>query len=291
MDAKIKIQLFLLFLLVCGNFFVWKDILGLDANLEVVFFDIGQGDSIFVKTPQGHQVLIDGGPSGKRILEKLGDEMPFWDRSIDLVVLTHPDYDHLRGLLDALDRYKVKNILWTGVLRETETFEKWLEKLEKEKEQGAEIFIALKGQVIRVGDSQFYVLHPFESLDGQLWEKNANDSSIVLKLIFGNTAFLLPGDITKEVEQALLPRSDLPVSIGADILKIAHHGSKAASSKEFLQVVAPNAAVISCGKDNTYGHPHQEVLSNLAEFGITVLRTDELGDIEIMADGNSYAQY
>ena len=274
--------------LALANFFVWREVFSLDSNLHVVFFDVGQGDAIFIETPQGHQVLIDGGPSGEVILDKLFDEMPFWDRTLDLIILTHPDYDHLRGLLDVLDRYKVEKILWTGVLRETKTFEEWLEKLGAEKEEGAEVFIAQKGQVVRAGDSQFYIFHPFESLEGELMEKSSNESSIVLKMAFGQNSFLFTGDITKKQEDAILVRSDFPVGPGAEVLKLPHHGSKTANSRAFLEVISPQIAVISCGKDNSYGHPHQEVLSNLAEFAITYLRTDQVGDVEVIADGNSF---
>ncbi len=270
--------------LVLANVFVWKEVLSFSNKLEVVFFDMGQGDSIFIETGQGHQILIDGGPGGERILEKLSGEMPFWDRSIDLVILTHPDYDHLRGLLDVLDRYKVENILWTGVKRETKTFEKWLEKTEVE---GANIFIAKTGQRIKAGKAQIYILHPFWSLEGEMFERSSNDSSVVAKLLFGQNTFLFTGDISRKVEEDLLVRSALPVSLAAEVLKISHHGSKTANSREFFEVLQPEIAVISCGKDNKYGHPQLEVLSNLREFGITILRTDELGDIKITTNGTN----
>ena len=227
--------------------------------------------------------MIDGGPSGGRVLEKLGGVMPVWDRSLDLVVLTHPDSDHLRGLLDVLDRYEVENILWTGVLRETGTFEKWIEKIEQE---AANIFIAQRGQVIKAGDAQFYVLHPFESLEGISAEKGSNETSVVMKLVFGDNTFLLLGDISRKEEGELLVRSDSAVNLSTNVLKIAHHGSKYSSSRQFLDIAKPEIAVISVGK-NSYGHPTQEVLNNLSEFGINILRTDEKGDIKIATDGSN----
>ncbi len=283
-NIKIKIMLGGIVLLVLANFFVWREVWGLGGGLEVVFFDVGQGDSAFVETPEGHQILIDSGPSGEVILEKLSQEMPFWDRTLDLIVLTHPDYDHQRGFLDVLDRYKVENILWHGGTRETKTYLSWLEKIEQEQ---ANIFMAQKDQQIRVGDSQFFIFHPFESLEGVSVEKKSNESSIIMKLVYGSNSFLFTGDVSKDEEEALLVRSDLPVGIGAQVLKIAHHGSKTSSSKQFLQVVNPEFAIISAGKDNQYGHPAKETLNSLKEFAIKVLRTDEFGDIRIVATGNN----
>ncbi len=218
--------------LVVMNVFVWNEVFSQRGELEVVFFDVGQGDSIFIETPQKHQILIDSGPSGPVMLEKLSNQMPFWDRTIDLIILTHPDYDHLRGFLDVLDRYEVENILWTGVLRETKTFGKWVEKIAAE---NTNIFIAERGQVIKAGDALFYIFHPFENLEGVLAEKNSNETSIVAKLVFHKNTFLFTGDIGKKQEQALLPRSDSVVNLSAQVLKVAHHGSKYSSDIGFLE--------------------------------------------------------
>ncbi|NQU82828.1 MAG: MBL fold metallo-hydrolase [Parcubacteria group bacterium] len=286
-NIKIKILLGAVVLLGFANFFVWVEVFGLGGGeLEVVFFDVGQGDSIFIETPEGHQVLVDAGPSGGIILEKLAGEMPFWDRTIDWIVLTHPDYDHLRGFLDVLDRYEVKNILWTGVSKETKTFERWMEKIEQEKSQGANVFIAKRGQVIKTGDALFYVFHPFENLEGVSGEKGSNGTSIVMKLVFGENSFLFLGDIGKKEEASLLVRSDSAVSLSAQVLKVAHHGSKSSRDEGFFEVIAPEIAVISVGRDNSYGHPSLEVLQDLEKFGINILRTDEKGDIKITASGS-----
>lgn len=253
-----------------------------DGKLKVVFFDVGQGDSIFVETPGGHQILIDGGPDGRVVLEKLGKETPFWDRTLDLVILTHPEYDHLRGLIDVLARYKVENILWTGEKKKNVTFEKWLAVLG---EENGNIVVAQRGGEIKAGNLEIFVLYPLEKIEGIVSEKSSNDNSIVVQLVFGETSFLLFGDISKKIENKMLKSKDIALDL--DVLKVAHHGSKTSTSKEFLEKVTPEIAVISVGKDNQYGHPHQEVLSNLAEFGIKVLRTDEKGDIKIVSDGNT----
>jgi len=244
--------------------------------LEVNFFDVGQGDAIFIVTPAGHQILIDGGPSSV-ILEKLGNEMPFFDKSIDLIILTHPDRDHLAGLIDVLRKYETDNILWTGVIKDTSEYREWLDLI---KEEEAQIYIAKSGQKIKSQKVQFDILFPFESLRDQEC-KNVNDTSIVARLNFNENYFLLTGDISKSIERELAEKE---IDIEADVLKIAHHGSKTASSLEFLKKVSPRVAVISVGENN-YGHPHPEVLEKLNFFDINTLTTNFLGDIKIISDG------
>ncbi len=282
MEQKTSLKYYLFTILILGlaNIFVWNFVFGLSppaGGLKVVFFDIGQGDSIFIESPQKHQILIDGGPSNK-VIEKLGFEMPFWDKKIDLIILTHPDYDHLRGLLDVLDNYTVGNIMWTGELSEGKTFESWQEKIKKE---GANIFLTKAGDKITAGDVKIDILYPFDLLKED--SKNNNETSIVGRLVFGSTSFLFTGDASKKNEQEIILTNQ---SIESNVLKIAHHGSKYSTSKEFLASVKPNLAVISVGANNSYGHPTSEVLSALTEFGIKVIRTDEQGDIEMLSDGN-----
>lgn len=245
----------------------------------MVFFDVGQGEAIFIETPENIQILIDGGPS-KKILEKLSGEMPFWDRSLDLVVLTHPERDHLEGILYVLDRYKVENILWTGVQRPTATFGKWQEKLKKEE---AKIILARRGQRIKAGELLIDIFYPVENLSDKLFEKESNDTSVVARLSFGENTFLLTGDIGERAEKEILTYETRLIS---NVLKVAHHGSKTSSSRGFLARVNPQISVISCGKNNPYGHPHEGVLSRLLEFA-TILRTDMHGDVKIISDGNN----
>lgn len=250
-------------------------------GLEVIYFDVGQGDGIFIETPQKHQILIDGGPNST-ILEKLGKEMPFWDRTIDLIILTHPEKDHMSGLIEVLKRYKVGNVLWTGIVRDTQEFKEWEKALGKEK---TNVKTAKAGQTILCSTSDvehcyFEILYPFENLEGREFE-NSNDTSIVNRLVFGQSSFLFTGDISKSVEKEIAARIN-PLS---DILKISHHGSKTSTAEEFIRAVLPQVAVVSSGRDNRYGHPHQEVLETLASYDIKVLRTDELGDIKIISDG------
>ncbi len=250
--------------------------------LEVNFFDVGQGDAVFIESPQRHQILIDGGP-GSIILEKLAKEMPFWDKTIDLIILTHPESDHLAGLIEVLKRYKVENILWTGAVRETAEFKEWLKLI---KEEGAQIKIAKAGQKIITSPGLLLeILYPFEKLEKQVF-KDSNNTSIISKLVFDENSFLFTGDVYKSAERELLKKG---AEINSDVLKVSHHGSKTSTSEEFLKKVSPNFAVILVGKKNPYGHPHEVVLEILSKYDIKVLRTDEIGDIKIISNGKNYA--
>jgi competence protein ComEC len=253
--------------------------------LEVNFFDVGQGDSIFIEDPQRHQILIDGGP-GSVVLEKLAKEMPFWDRTIDLVILTHPERDHISGLIEVLKRYKVENVLWAGIIRDTAEFKEWEKAIKEEK---SKIKIAQSGQRVIIpgvvqGKLYLEVLYPLENLAGEEL-KNSNNASIVSRLIFGDVSFLFTGDVQKSAKKKL---TEIETNLNSDVLKISHHGSKNSNSKEFIEKVSPKVAVISVGKGNSYGHPHQEVLDILEGCGIRVLRTDQDGDIKIISDGKNF---
>ena len=279
-----KFLFLILGFLVFSNLIAWIIVfdLGKVRFLEVIFFDVGQGDAIFIETPSYHQILIDGGPDST-ILEKLSKEMPFWDRSIDLIILTHPERDHLTGLIEVLEKYKVENILWTGIVRDTAEYKEWKKLIEEEK---AEIFIAKAGQKIfcltwQIKQCDLEILQPFESLEGKEF-KDSNNTSIISKLVFGKNSFLFTGDAYKDVEGKLINKE---AEIDSDVLKVAHHGSKTSSSEEFIKAVSPEIAVISAGRENKYGHPNQEVLELLEKYGIRVLRTDKDGDIKIFSDG------
>lgn len=242
------------------------------AGAEVVFFDVGQGDSAFIETPNHFQMLIDGGPDST-VLEKLGKEMPFWDRAIDFIVLTHPDSDHITGLLDVLKKYEVKNILWTGILEGTAEEDEWLKLIKEEK---ANVIIAEAGEKIILQENPeiyFLVLYPNENLERKEIKDNANDASIVGKLVFEKKSFLFAGDISSKIEK------QLSENLNVNILKVAHHGSKYSTSVDFLQKILPEEAVISVG-ENSYGHPAPETLQRLENFGIKIHITKQEGDIK-----------
>lgn len=256
---------------------VWLAVASLpDARLHVTFLDVGQGDAIFITTPGGHQMLIDGGPSATVTLWQMGRHMPFWDRSLDVVVNTHPEADHLTGLPEVLRRYRVGQVILPDVDNNTSLYAAWQTALAGE---GATLIPAQAGTRLSLGDGVWAeVLHP----GGVPTGGRLNDHSVVLRVGLGQISFLLPGDIEAEVERRLAAEG---VSLGATVLKAPHHGSDTSSCEPFLAAVDPQVAVVSVGADNDFGHPSREVLDRYAEHGIPVLRTDELGAIEFITDG------
>ena len=252
------------------------------SGLRVTFFDIGQGDSIFVETPQGHQILIDGGPNSA-VIEKLGKAMPFWDKTIDLMVLTHPEADHISGLVDVFKQYAVQNVLWTGVEKDTNIFAVWERALLAE---DARVILARAPQKLvwsqNSANAFLEILYPDDSAIASV--RAANNTSIISRLVFGGRSFLFTGDIEKTIEQKLVEEKN---NLRADVLKVPHHGSKTSSSESFLAALSPRIAVMQVGAKNRYGHPAEEVMERFAAFGIPVLRSDLNGDILITSDGTS----
>ncbi|MDD5291072.1 MAG: ComEC/Rec2 family competence protein [Patescibacteria group bacterium] len=247
-------------------------------ELEVDFFDVGQGDAILIKSPMGQNILIDGGPDNK-VIEELGKNLPFWDKQIDLMVLTHPHDDHATGLIEVIKRYSVKKILYTGVVHGAPNYLAWLEEV---RERKIPLIIIDRPQKIVLGDSCYLdIIYPTKSLLGQEVE-NLNNSSIVAKLVYGQTKFLLTGDAEAEVEKELL---DVRVDLSAQVLKTGHHGSDTSSSEDFLEAVNPKLAVIQVGKDNDFGHPSLRILKRLERIGAEILRTDINGAVKIISNG------
>jgi competence protein ComEC len=249
-------------------------------NLEIDYLDVGQGDAILIKTPYEQNILIDGGPSSK-VLSELGQNLAFFDKKLDLVVLTHPHADHVAGLVEVLRRYDVKKVLITGVLH---TAPDYLAFLKEISDQQIPVEYANGLRDINLGqDLTLKVLYPLKDLNQQKMEE-LNNSSIVLKLIYKNNSFLFTGDAEELVEQDLLAAK---IDVSAQVLKVGHHGSKYSSSPLFLEAVSPRYAVISVGAKNDFGHPHLRTLDNLQKQGIEILRTDQLGTIKIISDGVS----
>ncbi|RLC70039.1 MAG: DNA internalization-related competence protein ComEC/Rec2 [Chloroflexi bacterium] len=246
-----------------------------DGKLHVFFLDVGQGDAIFIQTPRGRQVVIDGGPDPTALTAVLGRRLPFWDRSLDLVILTHPDADHLTGLVPVLERYRVGRVLEPAYPATSQTYVRWLELIA---EKRIPALLARTGVRVELEPGLICeVLHPASDPNP---EDKANNASAVTRWTWGQVTFLLPGDIEQEVEAALVA-SGQPLE--ATVLKAPHHGSDTSSSAPFLRAVNPQLVVISVGADNRFGHPSPEVLDRLA--GRTVLRTDERGTIEVVTDG------
>lgn len=250
-----------------------------DNELLVAFLDVGQGDSIYIEAPNGNQLLVDGG-SNKQVLRELSEVMPYYDRSIDVLLATHPDGDHIGGLIGVLESYEVESVIESGVVSDTNVNKVFQERVKKE---GAEHIFARRGMnIVLDGESEVYltVLFP-DYADVSNWDSNA--ASVVAKLTYGETSFLLTGDSPKEIEEYLVSLDGRNLDV--DVLKLGHHGSRTSSSASFLSAASPTYAVISAGKDNRYGHPHRDVLQSLSALGISYLGTYENGTIKFHSDG------
>jgi len=269
-------SLFLVAVLTWSVFFSWPS-----KNLSVYLCDVGQGDAIFINSPSGFQILIDGGPSNK-VLECLSKAMPFWDRKIDLVVLTHPHSDHITGQIEVLERYKVGQILSNDAPHTTPEYFHWLDLIKKKK---IPLELAQTVKAIDLGqDAKVEVLYPKESFRDKKIE-NLNNTSVVLRLEYAGVSFLFMGDLEKSVQQKIISTwSGESLSVfRATFLKVPHHGSKNAIDEDFLNLVSPKIALISVG-ENRFGHPAKETLEKLKKHNIDLRRTDQLGTIKIFVD-------
>ncbi len=271
MKRKTKLFLTALFLTaITATFFLVQNSRAQTGELRVYFFDVGQGDSIFIKTPEGKDVLIDGGPNNT-VLERLGEVMPFWDKNIDLVILTHPHADHINGLFDVLERYNVNEVLEPDFPATNDSYQSFNQLLESKKITKK---LADDDRDFEIEkDLRLDVLWPDQE-QGAL--KEINEYSVVTKLSYKNIDFLLTGDAYQENEEKIIDQN-----LSSEFLKVAHHGSRSSTSQEFLEKVHPLISVISVGAKNSYGHPTQDILNRLAEVKAKVLRTDLNGTIEV----------
>jgi competence protein ComEC len=262
--------------LALASVLVWLLILGSPGDrLTVTFLDIGQGDAILIRSPSGHNILVDGGPSGEAITAALGRHLAFWDRHLHLVVLTHPDQDHLAGLVTVLERYDVDQVLAPAMNKDSPVFHAWEEAIADNHIPETQ---ALAGEWVDLGGgATLSVLHP----PPELLPADEDDNSVMLKVSQGDAAFLLTADIGAEGEEYLLGNH---ADLQAPVLKVAHHGSRSSTSADFLAAVQPLTAVISVGEDNRYGQPSLETLDRLD--GRPVFGTDLNGDVEISTDGH-----
>jgi competence protein ComEC len=248
-----------------------------DGRLTVEVFDVGQGDAVFIRTPDGQKLLVDGGPDGQVIEQELGEALPFWDRKLDMVLLTHPDSDHLSGLLSVVERYDVGQVVESPVEAETELAAAWQDLID---EKGVPCEEVAAGGWVDLGrGASLRILGPPEQpLMGT--SADTNNNSLVLKLTWGDVSFLLTGDVEAAGEAALLEdRADLR----ATVLMVAHHGSAYSTSQALLDAVRPVVSVISVGADNDFGHPAASTLERLDDT--IVYRTDQQGDVTFSTDG------
>lgn len=245
-----------------------------ESALHIWIFDIGQGDAIFVETPDGKQMLIDGGPDNT-VLSKLPSVMWPWDRTIDAVVVSHPDADHITGLVSVLDRYRVSHIYETGVRGGTAMIKELVRAIESEP---AQHHLGRAGQSFEFDGVQIDILWPTQ--EAIVKEKDRNNTSIVMRLRYGKSTILLTGDAEASVEEQIAG-----IVGDIDALKVGHHGSKTSTSMDFLWKTKPEISLVSAGEENRYGHPHPIILTRLSQIGSEIWRTDIDGDILITSDG------
>lgn len=269
----------IIFFLFAVNFVVWSSVFASSSasELSVYFFDVGQGDSEFISAKDGTQILIDGGPNSK-ILAGLGEAMPYYDNSIDVVILTHPHADHVAGLIEVLNRYKVGMVIESGTEYNTAEYHEF-ERIIKEKNIN-KIIIDRPVELLFYSGAVLKFLYPERSYEGEAPE-NVHDATVVGELYFEGKKILFMGDAEKNIEGRLVYEG---VVGDVDVLKVGHHGSKTSSNDFFLSAVKPEYAIVSSGKGNRYGHPAQQTLSNLEAVGAKIFRTDSDGTVRVNID-------
>jgi competence protein ComEC len=262
------------FLCIVVGYSLWSIV---DAQYtRLIFLDVGQGDAILLQAGS-NQVLIDGGSDGSLLLNELAKFMPFWDRNIEMVIATHPDQDHIGGLLTLSDRYTIESVMQTGFVHDSTLAQLWRE------------YVATSGVHVVEGrrnthvsfpqGGSFSVYYPSERIDATS-HLDSNDTSITGVFTYGSTRFVLTGDLSAEYEESL--------GIGkAQALKAGHHGSNTSTSEKFLEEVRPKDIIISAGENNRYGHPHEDVLWRARKHNAHVYRTDQLGSIEYLCSATT----
>jgi len=249
-----------------------------DGRLHVTFLDVGQGDAILMQTPTGRRVLIDGGPSPTALLTALGRRLPFWDRRIDVVLLSHPHDDHLIGLLPVLERYRVSQVLVSHAACDSQACERWQQLL---RERNIPVLTVEQPLQADLGDGPMLCVLPAQTKDSS----GEDCFALVARLSWQNASFLFTSDVEAE-ELVELLQAGFPLT--CTVLKVPHHGSEGSLDTDLLATIHPGLAVISAGAGNQFGHPAPSTLQTLDQAGIPTLRTDQVGDIEILVNGNMY---
>ncbi len=275
-SKKHWLLLILFFLIVFDAFVLYLDWRGSQGALTLAMLDVGQGDAFFIESPTGTQILFDGGPNG-RILGELARAISPFDRRIDALVITNPDQDHIAGFSDVLKNYEIGAVFEPGTFNDSKVFQNLKDEI---KRKNIPDILARKGMKLDIGGGAVIEIL-FPDRDVSYWAPN--DGSVVARLSYGKTSIMFTGDATKKTEEIVLTRNPLP-KIDSDILKTGHHGSRTSTSGNFVKAVSPAYALISSGKENKYGHPHQDVLDILTVFGAKILRTDTMGTIIFRCD-------
>ncbi|HEV7121494.1 MAG TPA: MBL fold metallo-hydrolase [Candidatus Paceibacterota bacterium] len=275
----------LILVLVAINFAVWQSVLLQHAGtLRVSVLDIGQGDSILVQGPTGIQMLIDGGPDHS-VLRELPREMGLLDRSIDLLVETHPDKDHIAGLAYVLQQYAVSYFMSPGIPNSTAVTYALNDAVKNEK--GLQSFTARRGMRIHLGSGAYAdVLYP----DQDVSHLETNEGSVTMHIVYGSTSFMMSGDLPSDKEEYLVGLDGADGNLKSDVLKAGHHGSKNSSSDAWLAAVHPSIVAISAGKGNTYGHPNPEAIARIKNEGAQIASTIDSGTLDFISDGKTITE-
>lgn len=245
-------------------------------ELLVSFIDSGQADSILIKTPYQQNIIIDLGSN--KGLKDLNKKISWWNKTIELIIITHPHDDHILGIISLLKKYQVKKIMYTGILHESPAY---LELLNFIQEKNIPLLIPVENQIISFGEDCFLkILFPWESFQEKEIE-NLNNSSIVSQLNCNNSKFLFTGDAEIEVENEILKKN---LDIKSDVLKVGHHGSITSSQEIFLKKIDPQIAIIMVGEGNKFNHPSLRTIKKLEKLKIKTFRTDLHGTIDIISD-------
>ncbi len=246
--------------------------------LKVSFLDVGQGDAIFIQAPNGRKLLIDAGPD-QSVIEEIGKLLPFFDRRIDMILATHSDADHIGGFSYLFDRYYIPLVIESEIASPTVVNRVFNEKQENEK--SARLFSRTGERIILDPKRNIIIDVLFPDQNPENWE--TNEASIVVKVSYGETAFLLTGDAPSDVENHLV--DIYGNQLQSNVLKLGHHGSKTSTSELFLQTVQPEYAIVSAGLGNRYGHPHSEVLEQVENYKVRILETTSSGTIQCLSNG------
>ncbi len=275
---KRNFWILLVSVLILGNILVWSLLSGSrEKQFSVSFYNVGQGDSALIQTPDGYNILVDGGPNNK-VSEYLNKDLPVNDRELDLVILTHPQSDHMYGLINVVKNFKVKKIITTSASNTTSEYKLWIDTV---KNKGLNLNFAKAGNSITLTDNVTLKFN-WPDTDGKQEAADLNMASVVLTVSYNDLDILMTGDADMQVQ----PYSDASKEI--EVLKVPHHGSKTSLKQDFLEKINPKVSVISVGKSNSYGHPNPLLLEQLGKIKSKVFRTDLSGTIKIVSDGQKW---
>lgn len=280
--SKLKLNSIILGIMFILCIFIYTmDLSMADGNLRIIFLDVGQGDSVLIKTPNNKKILYDGGPN-TNILSVIGRYIPFYDKNIDLLILSHPHSDHMDGLIHILNRYNVKNVMYVDIDFNDKKFDEF-----KNLSSYTNIIKYDKNKDIIIDGVILDFIAPVNIKKDEYKEKELNNTSLCLKVIYGGTTVFLTGDIEKDAENEIIKSG---LDIQSDILKVAHHGSKTSSNNNILYFIEPSVAVIQAGYRNQYYFPHTDTINRLTQYTDYYYVTGVDGSIEFVCNSNNVCE-